>query len=197
MSQLRCSRSVTVIVLAASVLASLQVAHPISAPGLDGPHIILVQPDNRMNFYIGSRWPAPLPDMLEALAVETLRASGEWQTVQDSASPFTSEYLLNATFQTKIKLKKSPPPPHPKPGRYSFRFSHSFAAVAGTTNGGPTSAFTGTISGTIDKPNGVKGPRPPRSQGKLNIEDLDVDPAHPNCSTLGTKGWGGLPLTPV
>ncbi|HEX4618347.1 MAG TPA: ABC-type transport auxiliary lipoprotein family protein [Steroidobacteraceae bacterium] len=83
----------------AGVLAPLQVAHPIVAPGLDGPRIILVQPDHRMNFYVGSRWPTPLPDMLEALTVETLRASGQWQSVQDSASPFTSEYLLSVSVR--------------------------------------------------------------------------------------------------
>lgn len=83
----------------AAALAPLQVAHPLAAPGLDGPHIILVQADHRMNFYLGSRWPAPLPDMVEALAVETLRASGEWQSVQDSGSPFTSEYLLSISVR--------------------------------------------------------------------------------------------------
>jgi ABC-type uncharacterized transport system auxiliary subunit len=79
---------------AAALLASIQVAHPSAAPGLDGPHIILVQADHRANFYVGSRWPAPLTDVVEGLTVETLRASGDWQSVQDSASPFTSEYLL-------------------------------------------------------------------------------------------------------
>lgn len=83
----------------AALLAPLQVAHPLVAPGLDGPHIILVQADHRMNFYLGSRWPAPLPDMVEALAVETLRASGAWQSVQDSGSPFTSEYLLSISVR--------------------------------------------------------------------------------------------------
>ena len=80
-------------------LAPLQVGHPIAGPGLDGPHIILVQADHRMNFYLGSRWPAPLPDMVEALAVETLRASGQWQSVQDSGSPFISEYLLSISIR--------------------------------------------------------------------------------------------------
>jgi len=83
----------------AAALAPLQVAHPLAAPGLDGLHIILVQADHRMNFYLGSRWPAPLPDMVEALAVETLRASGEWQSVQDSGSPFISEYLLSISVR--------------------------------------------------------------------------------------------------
>jgi cholesterol transport system auxiliary component len=84
---------------AAPTLATLQVAHPMAAPGLDGAHIMLVQADHRMNFYVGSRWPAPLPDVLEALAVETLRASGDWQSVQDSGSPFPSGYLLQISVR--------------------------------------------------------------------------------------------------
>jgi cholesterol transport system auxiliary component len=80
-------------------LGSIQVLHPIGAPGLDGPRIILVQADHRMNFYVGSRWAAPLPDVVEALAVETLRAAGEWQSVQDSASAFPPEYVLQISVR--------------------------------------------------------------------------------------------------
>jgi ABC-type uncharacterized transport system auxiliary subunit len=47
-----------------------------------------------MNFYAGSRWPAAVPDMVAALAVETLRGSGAWASVEDAASPFPSDYLL-------------------------------------------------------------------------------------------------------
>jgi cholesterol transport system auxiliary component len=75
-------------------LGSIQVLHPIGAPGLDGPHIILVQADHRMNFYVGSRWVAPAADVVESFAVQTLRASGAWTSVEDSASPFPSDYLL-------------------------------------------------------------------------------------------------------
>jgi cholesterol transport system auxiliary component len=75
-------------------LGAIQVLHPMTAPGLDGAHITLVQADHRMNFYVGSRWPAPLSEVVESLAVETLRASGEWQSVQDSGSAFPVEYVL-------------------------------------------------------------------------------------------------------
>jgi ABC-type uncharacterized transport system auxiliary subunit len=96
----------------AAVLGSLQVAHPDTAPGLDVPHIMLVQADHRMNFFLGSRWPAPLSDVVEALSVETLRASGEWQTVQDSGSPFSAEYLLQISvrrFEADYTAGKSAP----------------------------------------------------------------------------------------
>jgi len=33
------------------------------------------------------------------LAVDTLRASGAWSTVQDSASAFSSEYLLQIVIR--------------------------------------------------------------------------------------------------
>ena len=78
----------------AAMPASIRVGRPLAGPGLDTPHIILVQADHRMNFFSGSRWPAPAPTLLEALAVQTLRASGEWASVEDSASPFPSDYLL-------------------------------------------------------------------------------------------------------
>ena len=75
-------------------LISLRVVRPIADPGLDGARIMLVQADHRMNFFSGARWPAPAPELIESLAVQTLRASGDWASVQDSASPFPADYLL-------------------------------------------------------------------------------------------------------
>jgi hypothetical protein len=97
----------------------------------------------------------------------------------------TSQLLLTATLDTAVKVTKAPQPSgrKPKPRRYAFRFGYTF------------SGFTGTLSGTIDKPN--HGPRRLRSQGSLNITDLDSNPGHMNCSTNGPKQWGGLPLTLV
>jgi cholesterol transport system auxiliary component len=78
---------------------SVRVGHPLAAPGLDSSHIMLVQSDHRMNFFTGSRWAAPAPDVIEALAVQTLRASGVWTSVEDTASPFPSDYLLQITVR--------------------------------------------------------------------------------------------------
>jgi ABC-type uncharacterized transport system auxiliary subunit len=75
--------------------ASVRVGRLVADPGLDSAHIMLLQSDHRMNFYSGSRWPAPAPELIEALAVQTLRASAAWSSVQDSASPFPSDYLLS------------------------------------------------------------------------------------------------------
>jgi hypothetical protein len=98
----------------------------------------------------------------------------------------TSQLLLTTALNTSVKLTKVPPPSgkKPKPGRYAFRFSYSFQT------------FTGTLGSTIDKPN-RPGKWPLRSQGSLNVVDLDSEPGHTNCSTQGPKQWGGLPVTRI
>jgi cholesterol transport system auxiliary component len=83
----------------ASPAVSLRVGHPMTAPGLESPHILLVEADHRMNFYTGSRWPAPVADLIEAFAVQSLRASGAWSSVEDSTSPFPSNYLLQISVR--------------------------------------------------------------------------------------------------
>jgi ABC-type uncharacterized transport system auxiliary subunit len=77
-----------------AVGASVRVGHPMAGPGLDTPRIMLVQADHRMNFFAGSRWPAATPDLIGALTVQTLRGSGVWTSVEDTSSPFPSNYLL-------------------------------------------------------------------------------------------------------
>ena len=79
---------------AAAMPVSLRVVRPLANPGLETSRIMLVQTDHRMNFYSGSRWPAPVTQLVEALTVDTLRATGAWASVGDSASPFPSDYLL-------------------------------------------------------------------------------------------------------
>lgn len=78
----------------AVVEASLRVAHPRAAAGLGTPQIVLLQPGHRLNVYAASAWAADAPVLLESLAVQTLRGSGHWRSVQDAESPFPSDYLL-------------------------------------------------------------------------------------------------------
>lgn len=79
--------------------ASLRVTHPLASPGLDTQRIMLVQNDHRMNFYAGSRWPSAAPDVIESLLAQTLRASGAWASVEDTASPFPSDYVLQTAVR--------------------------------------------------------------------------------------------------
>ena len=94
---------------------SLRVTRPQAGPGLDTWRIVLVQPDHRMDFYAASRWPAPAPQLLEALVVETLRASGTFGSVEDSTSPFPSDYLLTLTvhrFEAEYRAANAAPEVH-------------------------------------------------------------------------------------
>jgi ABC-type uncharacterized transport system auxiliary subunit len=74
--------------------ASLRVAHPRPEAGLGTSQIVLLRSDHRLNVYAASAWAADAPVLLESLAVATLRGSGHWRAVQDSESPFPSDYLL-------------------------------------------------------------------------------------------------------
>jgi ABC-type uncharacterized transport system auxiliary subunit len=94
------------------VHASLRVMHPVSDPGLDSPRIVLLQSQHRMGFYARSHWSAALPDLVEALAVETLRTSSSWQSVEDSTSPFPSDYLLQITIR-RFEADYGPSAPDP------------------------------------------------------------------------------------
>jgi cholesterol transport system auxiliary component len=78
---------------------SLHLSRPIAGPGLDTDHILLVQSEHRMSYFVGSRWPGNLPAVVEGLAVDTLRSSGAWSTVQDSSSVFSADYLLQIVIR--------------------------------------------------------------------------------------------------
>jgi cholesterol transport system auxiliary component len=79
--------------------ANLRVERPSAAPGLQSAHIVIVQPNHRMGYYAGSQWAAELPLVVEELAVERLRATGDWIAVQDSESAFASEFFLQITIR--------------------------------------------------------------------------------------------------
>jgi cholesterol transport system auxiliary component len=96
-------------------IASLHVNRPMAAPGLDSDHILLVQSDHRMSYFVASRWPADLPGVVESLAVDTLRTTGVWTTVQDSGSAFSSDYLLQIVirrFEADYSVSPSAPQVH-------------------------------------------------------------------------------------
>jgi cholesterol transport system auxiliary component len=84
---------------AAPAAAALRVAHPLAGPGLGTSQIVLLQPDHRLNVYAASAWAANTPALLESLAVETLRGSGHWRSIEDADSPFPSDYLLQISIR--------------------------------------------------------------------------------------------------
>jgi cholesterol transport system auxiliary component len=84
---------------AAQPLPSLRVPRPLAAPGLDTERIVLMQTDHRSSYYAGSRWAARLPEVVQALAVETFRATGAWSSVEDARLSIPAHYLLEITIR--------------------------------------------------------------------------------------------------
>lgn len=84
---------------AAPVAASLRFNRPTTSPGLDSADIVTLQSDQRMSFFLASRWPAPTSYMVEMLAVEKLRRSNLWESVADSNSGWPSDYVLQVTVR--------------------------------------------------------------------------------------------------
>lgn len=83
----------------ATSAGSLQVIRPQFAPGLASDAIVVVQPDRRLDTFAASRWPAPLPDVVESLVMETLRSRSEFATVVDSRSAFPADWLLQVRIR--------------------------------------------------------------------------------------------------
>jgi ABC-type uncharacterized transport system auxiliary subunit len=65
----------------AMINAMLVVPQPEAQPALNTPRIALTQPENRLDYFADSRWGAPLPQVLGALAVESLIASRTFAVV--------------------------------------------------------------------------------------------------------------------
>jgi ABC-type uncharacterized transport system auxiliary subunit len=75
-------------------LPTLQVLRPLAAPGLDDDHVTLLRDGQKLDYYAGARWAGPLPEVLQQLAIEALRARGSYRAVQGDAAPFVSEQVL-------------------------------------------------------------------------------------------------------
>ncbi|HVN99955.1 MAG TPA: ABC-type transport auxiliary lipoprotein family protein [Steroidobacteraceae bacterium] len=78
----------------AAPTATLQVLRPLAAPGLDTDQIALLRDTQRLDYFSASRWPAPLPDLLQTLAIDALRAAGHYRAVQPDATAFVADQVL-------------------------------------------------------------------------------------------------------
>jgi ABC-type uncharacterized transport system auxiliary subunit len=73
---------------------TLAVVLPIAAPGLNSTSIALLRADGVLDAYAASRWPEVLPEVLQPLIIDALRAGGRFSSVQPDNGPFNAEYLL-------------------------------------------------------------------------------------------------------
>jgi ABC-type uncharacterized transport system auxiliary subunit len=67
----------------AAELGTLLVARPMAHPGLNTHRIALTLPGNRFDYFAASRWAGPLPQVLGAMATETLGSANRFALVID------------------------------------------------------------------------------------------------------------------
>ncbi|HZF16935.1 MAG TPA: ABC-type transport auxiliary lipoprotein family protein [Steroidobacteraceae bacterium] len=79
---------------AAPLDALLLVPRPIVAPGLDTDRIALVHADRRIDYYAGSQWGAPMPEVIQSAVVESLQNSARFRGVQRDLTNFRPDYVL-------------------------------------------------------------------------------------------------------
>ncbi|HEX4052404.1 MAG TPA: ABC-type transport auxiliary lipoprotein family protein [Steroidobacteraceae bacterium] len=73
---------------------SLEVLLPAAAPGLEGDGIAVLRPGEQLDYYTGARWAAAAPQMLQNLAIESLRQQGRFVLVESDSAPFAASWVL-------------------------------------------------------------------------------------------------------
>jgi cholesterol transport system auxiliary component len=86
--------SAAVAAAAQPAAAALGVVLPVAAPGLNTNNIALLRADGVLDAYAASRWPELLPEVLQPLIIDALRAGGRFASVQADTGPFRADYLL-------------------------------------------------------------------------------------------------------
>jgi ABC-type uncharacterized transport system auxiliary subunit len=84
---------------ATRLTATLSVARPRARPGLDSDRIAVTLAGQRLDAIGGSRWSAPLPDLVQALLIDGLRDAGGWQAVVTERDAFRGRYLLESDVE--------------------------------------------------------------------------------------------------
>jgi cholesterol transport system auxiliary component len=82
-----------------AAVASLRISRPQAAPGLNTDRIALLRPENRLDYYAGSRWSATLPEVISQLQLGVFQSDTAWSAVADDRSNFNAEYLLQTSIE--------------------------------------------------------------------------------------------------
>jgi ABC-type uncharacterized transport system auxiliary subunit len=91
---------------------TLTVTRALPGPGLNTDRIALLRPGNRLDYYAGSRWSAPLSELLSDLQLTVLRTDSAWSAVADDRSTFSADYLLQTSidrFTAEYATEAGPP----------------------------------------------------------------------------------------
>ncbi len=94
---------------------SLRIGRPLPGPGLNTDRIALLRPGDRLDYYAGSRWSAPLAELVSDLQLRVFRIDAAWSAVVDDRSTFNADYLLQTSidrFTAEYATEAGPPVIH-------------------------------------------------------------------------------------
>jgi ABC-type uncharacterized transport system auxiliary subunit len=97
------------------VAPTLRIDRPLPGPALNTDRIALLRPGNRLDYYAGSRWSAPLADLVSDLQLRVFRVDSAWSAVADDRSGFSTDYLLQTSidrFTAEYTSDGGPPEIH-------------------------------------------------------------------------------------
>src|ERR1700733_10880862 len=94
---------------------TLRIDRPLPGPALNTDRIALLRPGNRFDYYAGSRWSAPLADLVSDVQLRVFRIDSAWSAVADDRSGFSTDYLLQTSidrFTAEYAPEGGPPELH-------------------------------------------------------------------------------------
>jgi ABC-type uncharacterized transport system auxiliary subunit len=96
----------------AGATASVRIARPLSAAGLNTDRIALLRSGGRLDYYAGSRWSAALAEVVSDLELAAFRADPAISAVADDRTGLNAGYLLQTSidrFAAEYATDAGPP----------------------------------------------------------------------------------------
>ncbi len=81
---------------------ALRIPAPRPGPGFDTDRILLLRDDRELDFYATGHWAASIPEMIEALAIESLRRAPLFDAVYGEGTPMRSDYFLQISVRNFV-----------------------------------------------------------------------------------------------
>jgi len=81
---------------------ALRITRPVPGPGFETDRILLLRADRQLDFYANGHWAAPIPDVIGALARETLQPRGLFTSVYGDGTPLRADYFLQVVVRAFV-----------------------------------------------------------------------------------------------
>lgn len=78
---------------------TLRVPRPNPAPGFETDRILLLREGRELDYYATGHWAGPIPDLVGALAVESLRRAQLFDGVYSEGAPIRTDYFLQIAIR--------------------------------------------------------------------------------------------------